>query len=308
VNAKLRAIFGPRFPECRLTMPNPLPENEIDYRSRAHGHVRAAKELLINSDQRSPFYACLELRMAIEALAYDAFQQYSFEVSAKSMNQWTPKKILDELVYIDPWVELTSSITITVNATETAPAQEIALGEIRRLSAKWANKMHNALGNFLHQPTLKQFQHMTDNVEKAAREKAGEATVELERILSAPVLQFRAHRLVETKCECGYRIARDREFLLAGKKVTCSDCGREYNYSHDKQTDAFAFTLRRVLWQCLACKESNSFGIHELEPERKMIITCTNCGESVEVGMVPQLRAITSDKRAALPQCPPADT
>jgi hypothetical protein len=142
-------------------MPNPLPEDEIDYRLRARRHVRTAKDLLIASDSRSPFYACLELRMAIEALAYDAFQQYSFEVSAKSMNQWTPKQILGELVYIDPEVELTSSITITVNATQTTPAQEIVLGEIHRLPARWANRMHNALGNFLHQPTLKQFRQMT---------------------------------------------------------------------------------------------------------------------------------------------------
>lgn len=269
-------------------MPSPPPESEFDFRSRARSHVTAAKELLSVSTPRTPFYACLELRMAIEALAYDAFQQYSFEVPADAMNKWTPKQILDELVYIDPDVELTSSITINVPELPNAQAYEIELGEVRRLSSKWANKAHNALGNFLHQPTIKQLTQLTNDLDVSARKKANEVITEIDRLLSSPVSSFRAHRLVEIKCDCGCRIARDVEFLNAQKRVICSSCGCEYLYSLDAEKGGYNFIPRKALWECNACKTSNSFPFHELKEGNS--VSCSHCKKSFEIAMVLQLK------------------
>jgi hypothetical protein len=63
--------------------------------------VRAALEMLQSDDAFAPAYACLHARFAIEALAYDRLQDYLFEVSLAAINGWTPKAVLNELLYTD---------------------------------------------------------------------------------------------------------------------------------------------------------------------------------------------------------------
>jgi len=48
------------------------------------------------------------------------------------------------------------------------------LGEDRRLTLRWANRCHNALGNFLHAPTLYQIETGNLPNHSKARDKAKE--------------------------------------------------------------------------------------------------------------------------------------
>jgi hypothetical protein len=88
--------------------------------------------------------------------------------------------------------------------------------------------MHQALSSFLHQPTVKQMSASEADGREKARGKVNEALQELDRVLASPVRSFRAHRLIRTQCKCGSPIARDLEFIEAGKVVSCSACGRLY--------------------------------------------------------------------------------
>ena len=137
-------------------MPSPEQKQQIDYRSKARAHVRAARAMLTMDDAFAPAYACLHARFAIEALAYDQLQDYLFEVSLDAMDGWTPKAVLKELLYTDPEACSPVSLTFGWRPDPDAPPQEIHLGESYPLSAVWANRMHNALSSFLHQPTIKQ--------------------------------------------------------------------------------------------------------------------------------------------------------
>jgi hypothetical protein len=171
---------------------------------------------------RSPQPACLHARFAIEALAYDRLQDYLFEVSLTAMNGWTPKAVLKELLYTDPDACSPVSVTFNWKPDSDASPQELHLGDSYPLSAIWANRMHNALSSFLHQPTIKQTtgdESENDNRQQASRRKAEEALHEIDRILASSLSGWRAHRLARTQCNCGSLIARDREFIEAGKFV-----------------------------------------------------------------------------------------
>ena len=136
-------------------MPPPDPNSRYDYHSRASTHVKAGREQLKADDRFGSIHACLHARLAIEALAYDLFQDYLFEVSAEAMAGWTPKDVLNELLYIDS--EACSPISVTIGfQSEDGYRQEIDLGGNPRMRVAWARKMHNALGSFLHQPTVRQ--------------------------------------------------------------------------------------------------------------------------------------------------------
>jgi hypothetical protein len=93
----------------------------------------------------------LQVRFAVEALAYDRLQDYLFEVSASAMKGWTPRQVLKELLYTDPDACFPTELKIGLKPDPEALAQEIDLGENYSFSALWANKMHNALSSFLHE-------------------------------------------------------------------------------------------------------------------------------------------------------------
>jgi hypothetical protein len=152
-----------------------------------------ARELLkAENDPFGPTYACLQARFAIEAFAYELLQDYLFEVSADAMNNWKPKAILKKLLYIDPDACSPISLTFEQSTEDGGPKREIHLGDSYRFSAAWANRMHDALGSFLHPPTIKQTMRGSAanaanaaNVAELARGKAEEALVELERVLAS---------------------------------------------------------------------------------------------------------------------------
>jgi hypothetical protein len=261
-------------------MPPPDPISRFHYRSRASAHVKAGREQLKADDRFGSIHACLHARLAIEALAYDLFQDYLFEVSAEAMASWTPKAVLNELLYIDS--EACSPISVTIGfQSEDGARQEIDLGKNPRMRVAWANKIHNALGSFLHQPTVRQTMREPDaDLLGLARQKAEEALDELERVLASPLWSFRAHRLVTFKCECGYSVSRDGDFLLAGKRVSCSNCGRLYGYQFDEERERFQFRAQRASWACPDCKTVHAIDAYEVKPGA--FVECSGCSQKFE--------------------------
>src|SRR5437868_10079330 len=88
-----------------------------DFRHRARKHVKNAKELLAQAGENAARYACLECRMAIEALTYQTLEAYLSEVPNSVMAQWTPKKVMDELLEVDPRAD--KSVTLFAGIEET---------------------------------------------------------------------------------------------------------------------------------------------------------------------------------------------
>jgi hypothetical protein len=276
-------------------MPSPEEKQRIEYRSKARAHVQAAREMLKSDDAFAPAYACLHARFAIEALAYDRLQDYLFEVSIDAMNGWTPKAVLKELLYTDPEACSPVSLTFGWRPLPDAPPQEIHLGESYPLSAVWANKMHNALSSFLHQPTIKKmtaYEPENDH-EQAPRRKAEEALQEIDRVLASTLSGWRAHRLIQTQCKCGSLIARDLEFIEAGKFVACSACGRLYNCRYDESLHGFEFWPQHASFTCIDCKTFNSIDAYEMKPGN--VIECSGCGEKFKVEMKPFYIRIVSE-------------
>jgi transcription elongation factor Elf1 len=155
--------------------------------------------------------------------------------------------------------------------------------------------MHNALSSFLHQPTIKQTtgdESENDNRQQASRRKAEEALQEIDRILASSLSGWRAHRLARTQCKCGSLIARDREFIEAGKFVACSACGRLYNCRYDEARHDFDFWPQQATFSCKDCGKFNSMDAYEMKSGS--VIECLGCGEKFKVEMKQLLTRIVS--------------
>ncbi len=109
----------------------------LPYRPRAREHLARAREDLARGDPYSTLAACLFLRMAIEALAYDLLEAYRAEVDFAAMRKWQPGKVIEELLEIDAGADRGVSL-----ALHDADGTEILSGEERRLKADWIAEAH----------------------------------------------------------------------------------------------------------------------------------------------------------------------
>lgn len=105
---------------------------------------------------------------------------------------------------------------------------------------------------------------------------------------------WRAHRLIRTQCKCGSLIARDLEFIEAGKFVACSACGRLYNCRYDESRHRFEFWPQQVSFTCNDCKTANSMDAYEVKPGN--VIECLGCEEKFKVDMKPLLTRIVTGR------------
>ena len=168
-------------------------ETPRDFREIAHLHHSAAKRLLQKQEVRYVRYACLELRLAIEALVFELLEVYLSEVSNSVMKKWTPRKIMDELLRATGDVD--SSITIHVAVDPAGDDEDednwMFAGTEYRFTAKWADKAHNALSNFLHIPTLKQQAEARVPNAQSMKSKAQDIFSELDKVFE---FKYYAHK------------------------------------------------------------------------------------------------------------------
>ena len=127
------------------------------------------------------------------------------------------------------------SITITVGHEHTygvpPPPEEMQLvGQDRRFSMKWANKNHNALGNFLHAPTMHQIESGGAPTAAAITEKATEVANECEQILNSPVFNVNFGQFFEFECkDCRTQIRRRVGSFTPEQGVVCPKCRATYD-------------------------------------------------------------------------------
>lgn len=108
-----------------------------NYRELAIQHLERCSRLIGEDNPETYRYACLELRMSIEAITYGLVAAYRPELSLSILRKWQPSKLMNELKNIDSYVENAPTISIQ---DPTTGNWEALFEKEYRLSAKWLNK------------------------------------------------------------------------------------------------------------------------------------------------------------------------
>lgn len=235
-----------------------------------------ARTLLATGDEASVRYACLELRLCIEYLVYDQLVPRLAEVSDDVLKKWTPKQIIDSLREGDPDVDKSVSVAVALEDQSGAPSGPAeSLGQDRRFTGQWANSAHNALGNFLHAPTLDQIERGKMPDCATMLRKAGEVADELETVLASPIWRVNFGVFVELDCPCGARI-KYRATDVTGRTVVCrrTSCGAIYDVV-DQDDEKVVFVMRRTPYVCARCQTRNSIPAHQVKPGA--VVACDSC-------------------------------
>jgi len=271
-------------------------------RARARNSLTRAVKLLEAADEVSVRYACLELRMCIEFLIFDRAQGYVQYLDDDVSTKWTPRQVLTELLNADPHADETVAVAIAAEVEPGKPTGDWKqLGEDRRFKLKWANSNWNALGSYLHAPTLQQLKDGPPSHEEMSK-KARAIADHLTHVLAAPIHNVVGGGIFVVQCrECDKVTKRLADGVRRQGSFVCRNPACRAVYDVVENGAEARFRLRMVDVTCPKCDAVAPFKAHDVVPGRTLV--CDGCRAKLRVieGIGVDLHDPTDIKRNARP-------
>lgn len=201
-----------------------------NYRGEARRQLRRAEDELASSDNQRLKYAALELREAMESLTYDRAEAYKDDYPPEQFETWQPRRVMALLLEIDPNADKDSAIAFGLEPSlgET-PEVMHSLGSEKVLNMKSLKKHYDALGSYLHVPTLKQ-QQMSAKVDFAGmRARCETIAAFIKDVLASPVFNSTFGNFATLDCmKCGKPIKKRYPEGKAEIIAKCFNCNAGY--------------------------------------------------------------------------------
>lgn len=210
----------------------------FNFRQRAREAVQRAKtELGSGSDERM-LYAALELRMAIECITYERAKSYEKELPPKEYDVWQPGKLMKLMLELEPLADASGTISFGVEDEPGVPAKKMkTLGSEKVFNMKDIKSSYDALGSFLHQPTLKQISSGGHDWQKL-RLRCDDLVTKLEAVLASQVFNVNFGAFTTFKCmneDCGQTVRKRLPSRKSEVLTVCFECGAEHEITVDAQ-------------------------------------------------------------------------
>lgn len=238
--------------------------------------VRAKRELEGAESERLR-YAALELRLSMEALTYDRAQAFATEIPPSEYGTWQPKRLLQVLLEIEPHADTGSTLRFGEEDVPGQPAQAMhSLGTETVFDLRALKKHYDALGSFLHMPTLKQLEEGSVDLAKL-RARCEQIIANLEAVLASPVFNITLGSFSQIACmECGKPVRKRFPVGRESIETQCFECRASYQLT---LTDAgqvqWTPMQQEVVCPVEAC--GHTFAIWDREIEQGAHWTCPKC-------------------------------
>lgn len=258
-----------------------------DYRNIARGAIQKAKNLLITQDADQVRYAVLELRMAIEGLTYARVNAYKKDIPPSEYQTWQPKKILELLIEIEPMVDQRSTISFGMEESYGKPAEKMTmLGTEEIFNLKLIKKHYDALGSYLHLPTINLLEKSSSfDVDKITT-RCEQIISEIELVLSSKVFNTTFGSFAEMSCERCSQIIRKR---LNSKKpideAVCFNCDASYLIEADTKSDKVTWQPKIEKINCLMNDCQTEISVWHRDIKEGRVLQCTVCKTKHVIGL-----------------------
>jgi hypothetical protein len=222
----------------------PVPQHlREDFRSMAKEAVKRASVELDTKDDDRLRYACVDLRLALEALTYDRATAYRDELPPEHFSTWQPGRLLKVLLEIDPKADRTKTIRVGVQPYKetSAPTMKI-MGTDVALSLKTIKEHYDALSSFIHMPTLKKVEEGWKADPASVRNHCDVVAGAVQKVVDSRLFRSTMAETSEIPCFRCKTIIRRRIPRKTGIGETkCYACGAPHRYSMEPDG--------KVLWQ-----------------------------------------------------------
>lgn len=267
----------------------------LEYRARARQHADKARVILANPTDDDVSYAALELRKAIEAIAYERMLSYRNDISDEKLKTWQPPKVLDVVAAIDPGTRY--KVLISAELVDGSGEYTPLFAEIP-LSNKTVRKHYHALGRYLHMPTIKQIEDGNDHNLSSVRQLCETVLTSIQDVINVENWVISNNRPIDFDCMrggCNSKIPRnaaslstpDADHPSEALKVECFECEATYSLSSNGESFSIDPEMSRVKCEHLNCERElqiwHADARRALRENKQSIVICEGCGGSSQV-------------------------
>jgi len=170
----------------------------------------------------------------MEAITYDRAQAFKDEFPKSEYDTWQPKKIMSVLLEIEPTTDRDSSLAYGIEDESGVPTTKMkALGSEVVLNMATIRKHYDALGSYLHIPTIKSAVRGKQVDPERLRERCDEIKCYLEKVLSSPVFNITLGTFSTLECmECGNKLRKRIPHGAGTFDVECFSCDASYSVNY----------------------------------------------------------------------------
>lgn len=265
--------------------------NDPNFRHTAQqALVRANTELMTNDPHRLR-YAALELRDAMEALTYDRALAFKDYIPPEEYKTWQPRKLMAVLTDIDPSIGKTATMAFGLEEEygKPAPRENMrVLGTDIVFTIADLKAHYDAIGSYLHMPSLEQVMSgKTPDLGKL-RERCKTVIGLVEKVLSSRVWNstFGVTVMLD-QClneDCKKPIRKRMPFGKDRVEVQCFECKAEYTVTSEADGRAL-WTPNQTDAPCSTpgCSKTMALWTHEIKPGTHW--HCRSCGVHNEIAL-----------------------
>lgn len=259
----------------------------INFRQRARDALqRARTEMASGCDDRL-IYAALELRMAIECVTYERAKSFEKELPPQAYDVWQPRELMKVLLEIEPLADASGTLSFGLEEQPGVPAKEMkTLGTEKVFSMKDIKGSYDALGSFLHQPTLKQLNSGGHDRQKL-RARCNKLVSSLEAVLASRIFNVNFGTFTTFNCmneDCGKPVRKRLPSGRVGVSAVCFECGAEHVVTVDANGSHFVRpVVEEVHCAKNGCGHKLKFFRHKLKAGAHW--KCPECGTACLIGL-----------------------
>ncbi len=267
-------------------------------------NLERAKALTTAGDEASLQYAALELRIALEKIAYSKLQMRLSGVPHDELRKWQPKRVIDMLMQlVDPEIDRDISLRISPEDAEGRPTTWHHLGNTKGVSPRNIGAYWQKLGALLHarMPKTKEDDIPPFSVSPSSAQFLSDVA---DYIADTTASQFDAHfsNDVNFECiKCAGPIARNIKTLRQDEIVTCANPSCGFMYRTIREKDEFTFHPIQYKLECANCERTlyiDGNRVLGLDYHERLNTQC-ECGSEYTVGWKVHYSPVREAKRDA---------
>lgn len=261
-----------------------MPINAPNFRHLARESLTRAKAELAANDPHRLRYAALELRDAMEALTYDRALAFKDDIPPEEYKTWQPRKLMAVLIDIDPSIGMTSTIAFGLEEEygKPAPRENMKLlGTDYVFTLADLRTHYDAIGSYLHMPSLEQVQSGKSPDPSKLRVRCETVVGLVDKVLSSRVWNS-TFGVTATLDQCMNDDCKRpiRKRMPSGKdtvEAQCFECKAEYTITSE-QDGRVLWTPKMIDVPCSTpgCPETMALWPHEVKPGTHW--RCRGCG------------------------------
>ena len=257
---------------------------EPNFREMARHAVEAAKAKLRTNCESDVLDAALRLRMSLEALTYERATKYAEDLGPERMKTWQPKQLMDRILEVDPHADRDRTLSMGAEPSYgEQPDQWTLLGTEHMLNLSTLRRHYNALGSFLHTPTLRQFEEDRIHDITKLRNRCKKIIEAVDIVLSSRIwgTTFTAFGAIDCR-RCGDELRRRIPYSVDCREVECWNCKASYWMRRIRKRQV-EFEPQQISIQCVSrsCEEANELWKSDMECGSRW--QCGSCGKSQEL-------------------------